>query len=438
VNQFTKLFEGAADVLAGVRQPADAGEGSCRLIAALGYGGGDVVRRRHRAALLVAAAKLKRLFQLSAPDAPGLVFFGGEADPSQIGWRGTGHAPISLAGAGLSPAQAFESCVAEGVEYLSQFEADSDVGRRDALDRVTSGGELGALIAGILERVGIGADRPIGWVAARNLHDGAAAWLPADVCLRRSADVRDFITPFKLSTGCGAGVSFEDAVLHGLCELIERDAVALWWRGGRRGSSIADHSEAGRAGAELLASLRSGSTRRRSWLLDITTDVGVPCVAAISMGPEGREFACGHAARPTRAAAVSSAILEMCQIELGQAVIEAKQREGGAAALNAADRAHLRRASLEAARCALLHPTDPPAAEEGCALTLQAIVGRLAAMRIEPLVLDLTRPLFGIPVARVVGPGLQLEPSPIMTDRLARIIRHTGGAEAFTGGVGLL
>lgn len=426
-------------MLAGVRQPADAGEGSRRLIAALGYRDGDVGRSQQRAALLAAAAKLKRLFQLPAPDAPGLAFFGGEADPSLIGWRGIGHAPISLAGAGLSQAQAFESCVAEGVEYLSQFETDSDVGRRDALNRVTSHGGLGAYIAGILEHAGIGADRPIGWVAARNLHDGGAAWLPADACLRRSADVRDFITPFKLSTGCGAGVSFEDAVLHGLCELIERDAVALWWRGGRLGRSIADHSEAGRAGAELLASLRSGSTRRRSWLLDITTDVGVPCVAAISIGPEGREFACGHAARPSRAAAVRSAILEMCQIELGQAVIAAKQREGGTTALNAADRAHLRRLGLiDAARCALLHPTDPPAAEEDCALTLQAIVGRLAALRIEPLVLDLTRPLFGIPVARVVAPGLQLEPSPIVTDRLARIIRHTGGAEAFTGAVELL
>ena len=279
----------------------------------------------------------------------------------------------------------------------------------------------------------------IAWVAARSLRDGSTTWLPADICLRRSAGVRDFVAPFKLSTGCGAGASFNDALLHGLCELIERDAVALWWRGGLRGRAIDKSSAAGQAGAELLARLRGGSTRRTSWLLDITTDVGVPCVVAISVASGGGEFACGHAARPSRAAAVRSAISEMCQIELGQAVIAAKLREGGEAALNAADGMHLRRAALiDAASCVLLHPTELPPAEDQGPMTLEAILGRLARMGIEPLALDLTRPLLGIPVARVVAPALQLEPSPITTKRLAGIIEMTGGGEQYTGGVALL
>jgi ribosomal protein S12 methylthiotransferase accessory factor len=439
VNQFTQLLQHSADLLSGGCGSADPAEDALRLIAMLGYGDGDVGRNRLRAALLSGGAKLKRLFQLRAPDAPGLVFFGGEADPFLINWRGRGHTPISIAGAGLSPVEAFESCIAEGVEYLSQFEADGDVGQRDSLDRVEVVGELRAYIAHVLDEVGVGPDRPIAWAAAKDLHDGSPAWLPADICLRRSTGVRDFIAPFKLSTGCGAGVSFDDALLHGLCELIERDAVALWWRGGLRGRAIDESSAAGQAGAELLAKLRGESTRRTSWLLDITTDVGVPCVVAMSVALGGGEFVCGHAARPSGAAAVRSAILEMCQLELGQAVIAAKLREGGEAALNAADAVHMRRAALiDAARCVLLHPTDLPPAEEQDPLTLQAILGLLASMGIEPLALDLTRPSFGIPVARVVAPTLQLEPSLITTKRLARIVEETGGGEVYTGGVALL
>jgi ribosomal protein S12 methylthiotransferase accessory factor len=438
VNQFTPLFQHAAELLAGVRHPPDVAEEVLQLMAMLGYGDGDLARNQLRAALLAAAAKLKRLFQLSAPEAPGLVFFGGEADPCLVGWRGTGHAPISLAGGGLSPAEAFESCVGEGVEYLSQFEAEADVIRRETLKSVDFGGELGTFVANVLDHVRIRSDQPIAWVKAKSLRDGTGAWLPADICLRRSGELRDFVAPFKLSTGCGAGASTEDAVLHGLCELIERDAVSLWWRGGLRGGVIDSNSGAGRAAAELLATLRAGSTRRSSWVIDISTDLAVPCVAAISVGAEGRGFACGHAARPTRAAAMRSAILEMCQMELGQAVIAAKLREGGEGALNAADRTHLRRANLIDASCLLLHPTRLLPAEEGGALTLAAMVARLGSMGIEPFVVELTRPQFGIPVVRVVAPQLQLEPSPIMTKRLSGIIEQTGGADAHTGGIALM
>jgi len=438
VNQFTPLLQHAAELLAGVRHPPDVAKEVLRLIAMLGYGDGDLARNPQRAALLAAAAKLKRLFQLSAPEAPGLVFFGGEADPCLVGWRGSGHPPISLAGGALSLAQAFESCVSEGVEYLSQFETEADVIRHETFDNVGLGGELGTFVANVLDHVRIKTDQPIAWVEGKRLRDGTGAWLPADICLRRSGEVRDFVAPFKLSTGCGAGASLEDAVLHGLCELIERDAVSLWWRGGLRGGVIDSNSGAGRAAAELLATLRAGATRRSSWVMDISTDLGVPCVAAISVGAAGREFACGHAARPTRAAAIRSAILEMCQMELGQAVIAAKLREGGEGALNAADRTHLRRANLIDARCLLLHPVRSLPAEEGGALTLAAMVARLGSMGIEPLAVELTRPQFGIPVVRVVTPQLQLEPSAIVTKRLSGIIERTGGAEAFTAGIALM
>jgi ribosomal protein S12 methylthiotransferase accessory factor len=438
VNQLTHLLEAAA-LLAGERGRVEVSEAAGQIMAMLGYGQGDGAEAARQARLLKVAAKLGRLFQLQAPDAPGLVFFGGVADPALIGWRGCGHGPISLAGAGLSIREAFESCAGEGAEYLSQFDTAQDAVENATIDQRAAAlhPALLTLITTVMRHVALPPDRRLAWIGARRLSDGAATAVPADLCLRRSADAREFLAPFKLSTGCGAGATFEDAVLHGLCELIERDALALWWRGGRRGRAVAAESAAGRVASDLLVTLRGGQTHRATWLLDITTDLGVPCLAAISTDPDGYGLASGFASRPTVTAAARAAIIEMCQMELGRAVVEAKRSERGEAALNEADRAYLRRGTIDTARCSLLHPVAPPVEHEETH-TLDTIVCRLHAMGIEPLVVDLTRPIVAIPVARVIAPGLQVEPSPIVTERLARTIEETGGAMSYTVGIALV
>jgi ribosomal protein S12 methylthiotransferase accessory factor len=65
-------------------------------------------------------------------------------------------------------------------------------------------------------------------------------------------------------------------------------------------------------------------------------------------------------------------------------------------------------------------------------------VDRLGQFGIETYGLNLTRPGFAVPVARVIAPGLQLEPSSILTPRLANMIAQTGGGAAYTGGVALI
>jgi ribosomal protein S12 methylthiotransferase accessory factor len=41
-------------------------------------------------------------------------------------------------------------------------------------------------------------------------------------------------------------------------------------------------------------------------------------------------------------------------------------------------------------------------------------------------------------VARIIAPGLQAEPSGIITSRLSAMIAETGGGETFTGGIPLI
>ena len=289
-------------------------------------------------------------------------------------------------------------------------------------------------VEAVLSACGVSADRAVDWMPARRLTDGAVSWFPADLCLRRAAP--DFVPPLKLSTGCAAGVTRDAATLRGLLELIERDAVGLWWRGGRRGRSIPVDRET----AALLARVRAGQGARQTTLLDITSDLGVPVVAAFSTRPDGYGFALGMAARVDFVEAARSAIFEMCQSELSLHVIAAKQRESGQAGLNESDLRQLKRASvLNPNGCLLLRADDEaPGPQVVADETVDAMARRLAERGIVAWSIDLTRGQFGVPVVRVIAPGLQSEPCEIVGDRLARAVAETGGGAQYSGGVALL
>jgi ribosomal protein S12 methylthiotransferase accessory factor len=287
-------------------------------------------------------------------------------------------------------------------------------------------------------------ERALSWCRATRQADGGAVWLPADICLRRPPAQRDFVPPFPLSIGSAAGPSRDAAALHGLLELIERDAASLWWRGGQLARSIPAQHAACIVAEELLEKLRHGvSTPRRTWLLDITTDIGVPCVAAVSCRADGSGFAFGLAARPSLETAVRSAIVEMCQLELADAIVAAKRGERGDDALNAQDRTHLRRAAINADQCRLLQPTAEYAAHlplhaTEAGVIFELIVQRLEQVGIDTFCIDLTRECFAVPVVRVIAPGLQLEPSEIVTARLQDTVARTGGGSTYTGGISLI
>jgi ribosomal protein S12 methylthiotransferase accessory factor len=445
-NALATRLEAAATVLDEGPTVADPSTSDSSLLRYLGYDDGDAAQAEGRARMLRAAARFRRLFLLPVPDAPGLIFFGGEADPATLGKQQEGLPVGNLAGSGLSPKRAFEACVGEGIEYLSQFvQTDDPIESGPFTDYARAyDAHVSGFISEVLSVSMIEADRSIAWVQASRLPDGAKMWFPVDLCYRRQVAEQDFKPPLKLSSGCAAGTTVEGATLRALLELIERDAVALWWRGGRRGRSIAPDSEAARAAAELLAQVRQGKTDRKTWLLDITTDVEIPAVAAVSTRPDGYGFAFGFGARLTLADSVRAAIFELCQVELGQHVVAAKQQESGDEALNESDRRQLRRGTLFDTRdCALLQPATEPDSisterRDDSAPSLQHVLERLKARGIAVYAIDLTRPQFGVPVIRVLAPGLQLEPCQIVSARLARMIGETGGGAMHHGGMPLL
>jgi ribosomal protein S12 methylthiotransferase accessory factor len=399
---------------------------------------------RHRARLLKAASQFLRVFELAAPDAPGLVCFGAQFDPGIADPMHAGGPAVGVSGVGLSPQEAFQSCIGEGVEYLSQLQTAEDVLALPASpDAAAVLGPRAKEFIAAFSAYKVRPEAELSWCRARRLNDGSEVLLPADLCLRRPPAQQKVRPPFPLSTGSAAGTSWDAAALHGMLELIERDAASLWWRGGARGRSIPPSHQAQIAAQTLLSQLRQNNPARRSWLLDVTTDIGVPSVVAVSCKTDGFGVAFGLAARPTLAAAARSAIREMCQIELAYEIVEAKCRERGEATLNERDRVHRRRATeINADRCLLLQPLPECARHfvidaTAAADVLQLIVERLEQFGIESFGLDLTRSRFAVPAARMITAGLQLEPSEIVTPRLADMIALTGGGAIYTGGLAL-
>ena len=448
-NSIQDLFARAASLLLGNDVDAGSDHDARRVLQALDYGTESgsqaAAETANHAQLLLAASRFARVFELASPDAPGLFSFGAQFEPSLADPLHEGSLIVGVSGVGLTLREAFQGCIGEGIEYLSQLQAATDLLLQPGVDECSEklGPDALALVADLLGRR-MQPERALSWCCARRVTDGAEAWLPADICLRRPPAQRDFVPPSPLSIGSAAGPSRDAAALHGLLELIERDATSLWWRGGQLPRSIPPQHQARVVAEDLLRQLRQGASMpRRSWLLDITTDIGVPCVVAASCRTDGSGFAFGLAARPALEAAVRSAIVEMCQLELADAVVAAKRNERGDDALNAQDRIHLRRAAIDADQCKLLQPVAEYAAHfrfyatEARAM-FGLIVERLQQLGIETFYLDLMRPRFAVPVVRIIAPGLQLEPSEIVTARLQEMMARTGGGATYTGGVALM
>ena len=91
------------------------------------------------------------------------------------------------------------------------------------------------------------------------------------------------------SNGCAAGNTLEEAIVQGFLELVERDAYAIWWynRSQRAEVDLAQFDD------PYIRDLKNqlAETGRRLWLLDITSDLGIPTFVTIAHWMEnGQEF----------------------------------------------------------------------------------------------------------------------------------------------------
>ncbi|MFE4419285.1 TOMM precursor leader peptide-binding protein [Streptomyces sp. NPDC056817] len=252
----------------------------------------------------------------------------------------------------------------------------------------------------------------VDWSPVWSLTGGGHRLLPTSMLYYTSATTAPH-EPVADSNGNAAGASLEDAVLQGLFELVERDAVALWWYNRTRQPGI----RLGAFDEPYIERLRQGhrSIGREVWALDLTSDLGIPVVAALSARTDKPEqdIVFGFGAHFDPRIALRRALTELGQ--LLPAVADVRRDSGGYRVHDPEALAWWTKATVEnqpylRADPHLAQRTPSSwsyAPRDDLRDELRAVTDVLAGAGLETFVLDQTRPDIGVPVAKVVVPGLR-------------------------------
>ncbi|HVI87147.1 MAG TPA: YcaO-like family protein [Dongiaceae bacterium] len=255
-------------------------------------------------------------------------------------------------------------------------------------------------------------DQAIGWIAADPAFSMRPAWVPAGLCFLGHADDRGAGLLPADTNGLAAGMTREDAAIRGFLELVERDAVAVWWYNRLTRPAI----DAAVLGDPLIAAYAGwmATQGRELRLIDLTHDLGIPVIAAISHDPEGGHIALGFGAGLDAAAAARHALGEMTQVICNIALIGQRvAAQSGAGQGDASLAPEVRRLWhwWREAKIADHPHLDPalPGELPGAigALDLGACHDICRRHGLTFFAVDLTRDAIGVPAMRVIVPGLR-------------------------------
>lgn len=252
------------------------------------------------------------------------------------------------------------------------------------------------------------------WVEGKNLIGDETMWVPYETIhmngtLREAAGAGCFAAS---TNGLASGNHLLEAISHGLCEVIERDATTLWRRRDQRIrdcmrldlDSVVDEPCRG-----LLAHLENADLDIAVW--DVTTDIGVPAFQCLLVDRQGeiRHIGQGSGCHPASGIALLRALTEAVQVRttyIAGSREDIRYDDYDLATLDA---------RMTGARL-LMRPVI--AARDFAAIRsfdfddLETEVSWIAA-RLESagfgqvIAVDLSHAARGVPVARVVVPGLE-------------------------------
>lgn len=259
-------------------------------------------------------------------------------------------------------------------------------------------------------------DLTILWIEGTDVFSGEKVWVPYE-----SVHL-DFRAPgpqgsgcfLATSTGLAAGNHLLEAVSHALCEVVERDAVALWSERAEsdRASRKVDLNTVTDPGCrQLLDAYRAARVGVGVW--DITTDLGLPVFLATIVGrcaeSVGRlAAAMGYGCHPDRVVALSRALTEAAQSRLTLIAgtrddfLPGYYREGRDPKAIATHVALLNRRPARAFTDAV--HASRASIDEDVAHELDCL--RAAGVQ-QAILVELTRSDVRIPVVRMVVPGLE-------------------------------
>ncbi len=227
----------------------------------------------------------------------------------------------------------------------------------------------------------------IEWSSVWSLRDGRFKYLPTSLLYFFYSGPAAFHAD---SNGCAAGNTLEEAIVQGFLELVERDAYAIWWYNRLRRPEV-------------------DQSGRRLWVLDVTSDLGVPTYVAIlhwmQNGQENIEF--GSGAHFDSRIALLRALTELNQF------LSIGLMGGGTGEKPSLDGTNPLRLQDHPFLIPSGNPTVQPNADpkfgplDNTRQQVDACVDIASRAGLDFLVLNQTRPDVEVPVVRVIAPGLR-------------------------------
>jgi ribosomal protein S12 methylthiotransferase accessory factor len=253
----------------------------------------------------------------------------------------------------------------------------------------------------------------VDWMPVWSLTRQAIRYLPTAYCFFDYP--QEPYTCAACSNGNAAGNTLEEAVLQGFFELVERDHVALWWYNRARRPAVDLNSFDEPYLRQLQRYLRE-EHHRDLWVLDLTADFQVPVFVALSRRTDGRpeEILPGFGAHFDARIALLRAVTELNQMLTWVMTDRAGNRFVREPLEDPEALSWLKGATLEGQP--YLVPAEGPGRTfadfpdnrstdlRDDVLACEALVERQG---LEMLVLDQTLPDVGLPVVKVIVPGLR-------------------------------
>jgi len=309
-------------------------------------------------------------------------------------------------GKGATPAEARVSAMMEGIERYS-----AEVHDRELL--VESHSKVRAGVEALATRdlalpEGADPEKPIPWVAGYDLIGKEEVMVPASAVFHPLS--REYPQLFRTNTnGLASGNVLEEAVFHGLSEVIERDAWSLAEAVKRTGPVVSEVEDG------LAHSLLEKFARAEVDVLikDITSDIGVPTIVAASddlMLKDPALLTIGMGTHTNAGVAVLRALTEVAQSRLTQ-IHGAREDTTTADFRRQIGYERTKRLNRHWFESTGKRPFGEIRSQDSDDFLddINLMLKRLGEAGLDrAIVVDLTRPEIGVPVVRVVVPGLEM------------------------------
>jgi oxazoline/thiazoline synthase len=257
-------------------------------------------------------------------------------------------------------------------------------------------------------------DVVVDWTPIYSMTQGVSRYLPTGYLYYGYPMKEEEFFYWADSNGNAAGNTYEEAILQGFLELVERDSVCLWWYN-RVARPMVDLSSLEDPYIEKLQSYYR-TQDREFWVLDLTADTGIPAFAAINrrFDHPSEAIIMGFGAHLDARIGIMRAITEMNQFM--PAVLNGLPNGNTDDALYDKDILNwLKTATL--ANQPYLYPLSPSLTRKisdyqvlcsgNISDDVRTCIAIAASLKMETLVLNQTRADVGLPVVKVIVPGLR-------------------------------